>query len=483
MLHGDGRANPATRLIDPTPPSTPPIEEADPGKILAPLPFASIIHSPEQPSTMRTLFSGLLLAAALPAVFSSTLALDTWPQWRGASQNGVAQGSDFPVRWSEQEGVAWKVELPGRGGSTPVIDGGTAYLTAGADQKNLLLAMNIEDGSIRWQAEFGADAGGKHRKGSGSNPSPIFDEGLIFAYFRSGDLGCVDSQGRIQWHINLQELYGEDTLWWDLGSSPTVTDNAIVVAVMQTGPSYLAAFDKQTGKELWKSDRILDAPEEAAQSYSTPLAVQVGGQRAIAVMGADHLTLHRASDGHELGRLGGFNPDQEKFWRSISSPVADGNLIVCPYARGNTLTAVRMDQLASGKGAAAIAWVRDDMGSDVPTPAASAGRVYVVHDATSKGTVSCLEIETGKTLWSLELPKSRGSLSISSSPLIAANHLYVTQEDGTTFVLGPLDQAQPEVISINEIADDEPHTVASLVPVDQSLLLRSRHSLYRLSSD
>ncbi len=409
-------------------------------------------------------------------------AADSWPQWRGSDQNGVAVGESFPSRWSENTGITWKTELPGSGGSTPVVSDETAYLTAGVDGKNMLLAFDITDGSLKWQTALGTDRGNKHKKGSGSNPSALIDGDLIFAYFRSGDLACVNSDGKIQWQVNLQEKFGEDSLWWDLGSSPTLTKDAVVVAVMQTGPSYLVALDKQTGKQLWKTDRMLDAPQEAAQSYSTPLLVSVNDEEAIAVMGADHLTLHRAADGKQLGVLGGFNPKEEKFFRSISSPVADGNLIVCPYSRGATLTTVNMDDLANGEGQDSIVWFRDDLGSDVPTPAALGGRVYVVGDGkTSRGLISCLDLKSGENVWSVQLPKSR--IGFSSSPLVADDHLYVTSENGTTYVIGPLSASEPQLISENPIDDDAEFTVASPVPADGSLLLRSRHNLYRIAGE
>lgn len=405
-----------------------------------------------------------------------------WPQWRGTHQNGVATGEEYPIRWSEEAGIAWKTKLPGRGGSTPVVHGSTAFLTAGVDGINTLFAIDTNSGDVKWRTELGDDRGEKHKKGSGSNPSPLVDGDLIYAYFRSGDLGCVDSTGNKKWLVNLQDMYGEDSLWWDLGSSPLLTENAIVVAVMQTGPSYLVALDKQSGDFIWKQNRMLDAPEEAAQSYTTPLAVKIGDIDAIAVMGADHLTLHRSDSGVELGRLGGFNPTAQKFFRSISSPVADGDIIVCPYARGNTLTAVRMRELVAGAGKDAIAWFRDDLGSDVPTPAAVDGKVYVVGDGSqSKGMIRCLDAQTGDPVWSVNLEKSR--LGYSSSPLVAGDHLYVTREDGTTFVIGPLSADQPEVVSKNEIGDTEPFTVASLVPVDGDLLLRSRNHLYRIAGE
>jgi hypothetical protein len=105
--------------------------------------------------------------------------------------------------------------------------------------------------------------------------------------------------------------------------------------------------------------------------------------------------------------------------------------------------------------------------------------VPVVSDGkSSKGTITCINLENGQSEWTVKLPKSRGGYS--SSPLIAGNHLYVTQENGTTFVIGPLDKQQPEIISKNTIEDDEPFTVASPIPYQNSLLLRSRHKLYRI---
>jgi outer membrane protein assembly factor BamB len=444
----------------------------------------SLPPSKDESSIMRKLSVLLLLAPhpTLPSLASSRLATanDSWPQWRGAAQNGVASGDTFPIRWTEDSGIAWKVELPGNGGSTPVIDGDTAYLTTGVDQQNVLIAFQTDRGSLKWKVTLGKDRGSKHRKGSGSNPSPVVDGDLIYAYFRSGDLACVDRQGEVRWKTNLQESFGEDTLWWDLGSSPLLTEQAIVVAVMQTGPSYLVAFDKKSGRQIWKTDRMVGAPKEAAQSYSTPLAVKIGDQDGIAVTGADHLTIHRASDGRELARLGGFNPGGDEFFRSISSSVAEGNLIVCPYARGGTITTVRLDELANGKGRDAIAWFRDDLGSDVPTPAARQGRVYVVGDK-AKGRISCLDIKTGESIWTVQLPKSR--IGYSSSPLVAGNHLYVTQENATTHVIGPLDADQPQVVSMNQLDDDDLFTVASPIPLGNSLLLRSRHHLYRIDGE
>lgn len=400
----------------------------------------------------------------------------TWPQWRGPSQQGIAPSAELPEKWSEATAV--KIEIPGNGGSTPVVAGNRAYLTSGVDGENTLMAIDLNGPKILWQVSLGEDRGNKHRKGSGSNPSPVTDGRFIAAYFRSGDLACVNADGEKVWSVNLQEEYGEDTLWWDLGSSPLLVDSMVVVPVMQTGPSYLVAFDLATGELKWKTDRNTGAPEEAAQSYSTPLAVEVDGRPMIAVMGADTLTLNDTATGEEVARLGGFNPDAEQYFRSIASPVAEGNVIICPYSRGATLTAVDMGKLAAGGGRDAILWHRDDIGSDVPTPAMRAGVVYLISDSKqNKGTVAALSAQSGETLWEVSLPRTR--VSYSSSPLIAGNHLLVTGEDAVTAVVGPIGaESDARVVSVNEVADTDQYTVASPTPAGRRLLLRTKNFLY-----
>jgi outer membrane protein assembly factor BamB len=417
---------------------------------------------------------GLLAVLAGPAQW--TAATDVWKQWRGDNQVGVAVGDAYPIKWSPSEAVAWSIDLPGIGASTPVISQGRALLTAGVDGQNRLMCLDAATGKTVWSARLGTDRGGKHRKASGANSSPVTDGSYTYAYFRSGDLGCVDNQGNIRWQKNLQAVYGEDTLWWDLGTSPLLTENAVVIAVMQSGPSYLVALDKLTGKVLWKTDRMLDAPEEAAHSYSSPLLVQVGDQRVIAVLGADHVTLHNENDGAELARLGGFNPTGQRYFRSIASPVVQGDIIACPYARGSTITGVSLAAMLTGKGKEAIRWFRDDIGADVPTPAAMDGHFFVCSD---KGVVTALDAESGKNVWQVELPRSRHAFS--SSPLIAGDYIYLTREDAVTFVVGPLSSSSPKLVATNEIDNAALDTVASIVPIDGDLLLRTRESLYRLS--
>jgi len=415
----------------------------------------------------------LLIAALAPL---SPAGAENWPNWRGPALDGVAAGTGFATTWSPEAHVAWKVTLPGLGASTPAVWGDAIVLTCAIDGNDAAICFD-RSGKERWRRSLGPEKPGKHAKATGCNPSPVTDGKHVWVYFKSGELAALDlATGAVAWRENLQERFGADTLWWDLGTSPVLTKDAVVVAVMQTGPSYLAAFGRTDGKLLWKHDRNLNAPEEAAQSYSTPLVVK-GEERfgepaeVMFVLGADHVTAHAAADGRELWRVGGLNPAGEKYFRSIASPVVAGDLVIAPYARGSTLTAVKR----GGKGDVTkshVAWARKDLGADVPTPACQDGKVVV---CTDQGKVACLDAPTGKTLWEGELPKNRHAYS--ASPVLVDGKILVTREDGQSALLaGPAAGAgRFEVVGEGSVGE---MTVATPVCVDGRIFLRTHDSLW-----
>ena len=415
----------------------------------------------------------LLIAALAPL---SPAGAENWPNWRGPALDGVAAGTGFATTWSPEAHVAWKVTLPGLGASTPAVWGDAIVLTCAIDGNDAAICFD-RSGKERWRRSLGPEKPGKHAKATGCNPSPVTDGKHVWVYFKSGELAALDlATGAVAWRENLQERFGADTLWWDLGTSPVLTKDAVVVAVMQTGPSYLAAFGRTDGKLLWKHDRNLDAPEEAAQSYSTPLVVkgeEKFGEPAevMFVLGADHVTAHAAADGRELWRVGGLNPAGEKYFRSIASPVVAGDLVIAPYARGSTLTAVKR----GGKGDVTkshVAWARKDLGADVPTPACQDGKVVV---CTDQGKVACLDAPTGKTLWEGELPKNRHAYS--ASPVLLDGKILVTREDGQSALLaGPAaGVGRFEVVGEGSVGE---MTVATPVCVDGRIFLRTHDSLW-----
>ena len=407
---------------------------------------------------------------------ANSISAGEWPSWRGPNGNGIADGEQYPTQWSASENVKWKLPLPGSAGSTPVVTGSLIALTCAErdaqDQngKNKVWGLNRE-GELLWNTEVGNEKPGKHAKGSGCNPSPVTDGKSLFVYFKSGDFAALDLSGKIIWHKNLQTEYGADTLWWDLGTSAVLTEKHVVITVMQSGPSpsYIAAFDKETGEVVWKVLRELGAPEEAAQSYSTPVVTRFNEQETLMNVGADFVTAHSAVDGHELWRVGSLNPEQNKYFRSIASAAVADGMVVAPYSRGEMLYGIKL----GGSGDVTkshVVWSTKGISSDVPTPIAVGGKAFVL---TDKGVLACLNAKNGEVVWESQLEKNRHAFS--ASPILAGGNLYAVREDGTTFVAEAGESFKQ--LSVNSLGE-EVTVVATPVFVDGQILIRTFEGLY-----
>ena len=425
---------------------------------------------------MRHTFSIAIIIAVLnPCIVQ--IQAGEWPSWRGPNGNGVANGSGYPIEWSDSN-VKWKTALNGIGASTPAVSGDSIFVTTTVGGKNRVTCIGM-DGQERWAKELGDSLEGKQGKdGTGANPSPVVDGERVFVYFKSGDFGCFSLIGELQWETNVFERFAavtSKTLWWDLGTSPVLIKDAVVITMMHTGPSYLAAFNRTDGKLLWKHDRVTDAPVEAAQSYTTPVVTtNPAGKEVIIVTGADYVTCHdTTAKGAELWRVGSLNPDGNKYFRSISSSVAGDGIVVAPYARGGTLTAIRL----GGSGNVTdshVLWTNPDTSADVPTPLIANGRVFVVRDVKKdRGTIDCLDLQTKKTIWSGQLDQHR--MTFRASPVLADGKLYVTRQDGTIFVLDAMGD-DFKVLATNRVSKE--HTIATPVFVDGKILLRTEGHLY-----
>lgn len=420
-------------------------------------------------SILCTAFLVTAFARAVPAE-----SLENWPRWRGPHDNGSVAGGKFPVDWADG-GVLWKCKLPGKGCSTPIVWNQRIYVTAPTNGVDSLLALDWSGKAI-WTAEFGQENPGKHRNGSGCNPSPATDGKSIFVNFKSGTLAAVDLNGKIRWETNLVERFGPDTLFWDHGTSPVLTKKFVVMARMHKGESWLAAFDKSTGELAWKVARNYETPVECDHGYSTPVVIDHQGRESLLVWGGEHLTLHDTSDGKVVWTCGDFNPDANRLWPSIATPVICGDMVVIAYGRNDRgiprMHGIRLGGEGDVTGTHRI-WKRDDVGTFVPTPVAYDGKVYVVGD---KGQVSCLDPATGKTLWSAAFPKHRAKFY--GSPTIAGGRLYAPREDGSVFVASVADGFQ--LLAENEMGES---IIASPVAVSNRLLIRGIENLFCVAAE
>ncbi len=418
---------------------------------------------------MRTHLPMLGLLASLSFSSGTALAFEPnpdWPQWRGPHGDACAVGGPYPVHFDPQQQCRWQVALPGIGCSTPIVSGDQIILTCPINGQNAVLSYNFQ-GKLNWQTVLGAQRRGKHRNGSGCNPSPVSDGQRVFVYFKSGTLAALDRQGQRLWQTNLQDQFGKDTLYWDLGSSPVLTQDNVVVTVLHDGPSYIVALDKQTGKVRWKVDRTYQTPRECDHCYATPVVHTQKGQEIILTWGAEHLTAHQAKTGKLLWECGGFNPDRIELWPVCASLVVAGDMAVIPYGRGTRLTGVKL----GGQGDVTDshrAWVTLDNGCFVPTPAVRDGKLFVLRD---RGQVVCLEAKTGKTRWSERFPRGRGKYY--ASPVLADGKLYAVREDGVVMV-AQIDGGW-KLLAENELGE---RVIATPVLVKGQLLIRGENHLF-----
>jgi outer membrane protein assembly factor BamB len=444
-----------------------------------------------------------IIAFAIVLAFSmgKLPAAENWPQWRGPLGTGVAAAGEYPITFSDTEGVGWKVTLPGKGSSTPAVWGDRIFVSCAIGEspeaigfgrgkmkesaaKDGLICYDM-NGKELWRAELGTERPGKHPNGSGSNPSPVTDGKHVVVFYKSGTLACFDVDGKELWRTNLHERFGKDTLWWDLGTSPVLASGCAVVAIQQSpwgqgygrsggddvgepSQSYLVAFDLATGDLKWRELREYECNEESDQSYSTPQVVTIDGKETIVTFGADHLTGHDATTGKLLWESGNFNPRNERAWRTIASMTVGDGVAVVPYGRGQMLAGVRIGG-AGDITKSAQRWERPNIAGDVPTPIVHAGKAYVLGD---KGGITCLALQSGDELWSAELPKNRNKYY--ASPVLAGDKLYCTREDGVIFV-GEVSDTGFKQLAENSMGE---RIIATPVPIRGGLLVRGDENLY-----
>ncbi|WP_353415618.1 PQQ-binding-like beta-propeller repeat protein [Haloferula helveola] len=407
------------------------------------------------------------------ALLATHVAAAEWTNWRGPNGHGAQPDSDPPAKVSPTDNVLWKAPLPGRGCSTPIVHKDRIYLTCDIGGKDGVLAYDMAGKEV-WRHTFGEVAGVRHKNaGSGCNPSAITDGEHVFVYFKSGTLAGLTTDGEEVWKRNLHDDYSADGLKWDLGTSPIFAGGHVVVALMHNNnPSFLLAFDKATGKEVWKTPRDYPAPAEAQDAYTTPFVAEIDGRETIVTWGCDHLTGHDATTGKELWKHGDFNPRQQGNWRVIASAAATNGIAVVPFGRGDFLAGVKM----GGEGdttATHRLWTREGIGSDSSTPAAADGKFYVLTDkGRNRGTVTCIDAETGKNRWESELPRSAAIYY--ASPVIAGDKLYAGRSDGTLFCGTITGKGLNNVVQ-NDLGET---LIASPVAIGKKLLVRTHDHLW-----
>ena len=409
--------------------------------------------------------SYLVLTAGFFLYPSASVVAEDWPSWRGPAHNGSRAGKDYPTKWSREK-VVWQVGLPGKGASCPVVWKDRIFVTVPSNGIDTALAFDL-NGKQVWKTEFGAEMKAKHMKlGTSSNASPVTDGRGVFVYFKSGTFAALEMDGTVRWKRNLSKEFGRQKLYWDQGSSPILIGDLVILSRLHAGDSWVAGFDKATGKIRWKQERNYEVPAENDNGYTTPVPVRHGDQDALLVWCSDHLTAYAAKDGSLLWSSGGFNSKAKKLWPPIATPVVAGEIAVVPVGRDDRKQAEIHAVRLGGKGDVTEThrlWERKDFGVFVSSPIEYEGRVYILRH---KGEVVCLDPKTGEPFWAAKLPKSL--IPYYSSPVIAGGILYAAREDGVVFSARIGEKF--ELLGENPMREQ---ILATPVPFDGKLLIRT----------
>jgi outer membrane protein assembly factor BamB len=375
----------------------------------------------------RSKIAALVLGAWCLIGFCAVRA-DNWPSWRGLHNNAVSKETNLPTKFGIDTNLAWKLKMPGIGGSTPAVWGERMFLTSGDNGgKSLVVLCVTTAGELLWKEPMGGPSAPnkiviKGDEGNEASPSPSTDGKNVFVFFGNGEMASFDFDGKKQWQFNVQDRYGKFNIYHGIHNSPLLYGDRLYLSLQHDNGHWVAALDKFTGKEIWKVERKTDAKGESKQCYTSPCLWSDGKDSYLVVSGCDYATAHSLKDGSEIWRTSILNP-KDKYstsFRIISSPVATPDVIIIPTAREAQVIAMKPSargELAAGS--SFEQWRIRQGGSDVPTPVVHDGLVYLC--AADKGILSCVEAKTGKLVYSERIHSDR----YRASPVYADGKIYL----------------------------------------------------------
>lgn len=424
-----------------------------------------------------------MLPLAIAPLMAQTPAERYWPQWRGPYATGVSKTADPPIEWNETKNVRWKVEIPGRGSGTPVIWGNRLFVLsaipavangarsheprgggARVPHRFVVMALDRSTGQTVWERtayEHTPHEGSHPQWGTWSSSSAITDGERVYAFFDSFGLYAYDMNGTLLWQKDLgdkrmRQEFGE-------GQTPVLYRDRIVVQWDHQGPSFIAALDKKTGAELWRTGR------DEIDSWGTPLVVEEHGRAQVITTAMNRIRSYDLETGALVWQGPGLTMNP------IPSAVYDdGIAILMSGFRGNQLRAVRVAD-AKGDIAAGSAqlWTLQRDTPYVPSPLLYGGIVYFLK--ANSGLLSAYDAKTGTAHYQLQ--RLDGVPNVFASPVGANGRVYLTGQEGTTLVIkhGPT----YEVLATNTLDDG---FNASPALADRELYLRGFRYLYAIGT-
>jgi len=429
--------------------------------------------------SMTRLSAALFLSYA----FFATAQAETWPQFRGSQGLGVSSETNLPAHWTPDSGLQWTVDLPGHANSSPAVTAARIDLTTQLEDNSLVvLSIDRTNGKIIRQTNVGkgklaakGPANLYAHRHNAATPSPIADDDHVWAFFGTGLLVCVDAHsGAIKWKHDMVREYGAYNITFGMGSSPRLWGDLLYVACMTKGPSYVVAFDKNTGQEVWKASRRLPAADDGPDAYSTPIIYHAKTGFELLVSGSDHVNAYDLSSGKQLWVSDGLKIDSP-YGRVIASPTAADGVIVATSANPAGAGKGRLIAIRTG-GNGNISesnrlWEYSQSTPDSSTPVIYKGRLFACADS---GVAKCFDLRTGELQWTKRLATGPYHAS-----LVAGDRkVYFINIKGLCTVMAA--DSRPQDLARNQL----PGTFYATPAISDGVLyLRAYEKLYAVRGD
>ena len=432
-----------------------------------------------------------LLISVFSALSAVHLSAATWPQFRGPDGDGHSPATNVPTDFGESENIAWRTAVPGKGWSSPAVADGLVWLTTAvevryseeeekailegidakkAKQRQLAkgvslkaLCLDLASGEVvqTIDLETVGEPDYIHNLNSYASPSPVLDGDRLYCHFGTYGTFCLEHpSGKVLWQKRFPLAHSVGP-----GSSPFIHEDLLVLVCDGTDVQYVIALDKNTGETAWKTDRPpMRAPSgDQKKAYSTPIAItDEKGAAQLIIPTSQWLISYDPKTGEENWKV-----DHGKGFSLVPRPVyGHGKVFFATGFSSSELWAVRVD----GKGDVTethVAWKADRQIPNKPSPLLVGDNIYVISDS---GITTCFDAHTGEDKWI-----ERISGNYSASPVLAENKIYFASHEGVVTIIEPGD-------TYNELAKNEldGQIMATPVPLDGALLLRTDQALYRI---
>lgn len=398
-----------------------------------------------------------------------------WQDFRGERQSGTTQ-ADIPIRWSLSENIKWRVEIPHKGWSTPVVYGGQIWLTTATEEGNDFYALCIDavsGNSLFRERIFHCETPEPlgNRLNGYASPSAVIETGRVYVHFGSYGTAAIDTATfKVIWKredLPCRHFRGP-------GSSPILFENLLILTMDGVDVQYVVALDKHTGETIWKTDRTANwndleadgkprAGGDFRKAYSTPLVVEFAGRKQMLSVGSKAAYSYDPVTGREIWKV------NHNGFSGASRPVFDGTNAFIATGHGNgEMICVRVDGAGDVTDTHVI-WRNNRGFPRMPSPVLVNGLLFMVSDS---GIASCLDAATGEQQW-----QERLGGDYSASLLCAGDRVYAFGQDGKTTVFKAARTYQ--VLATNHLPGG---FMASPAVDGNALILRTKTHLYRIEN-